>query len=82
MKTYIIFIGIHISPAVNFTAQYLKCSDVTEYSCSIDCLLTSAEKERLTNYLDRTYSTSPIFVEATKEEIDNIGNSLTLKIKQ
>ena len=82
MKTYIIFIGNDISSAVNFTAQYLKCSDVTEYSCSIDCLLTNSEKERLTSYLDRTYTTSPIFVEATKEEIDNIGNSLTLMIKK
>lgn len=82
MKTYIIFIGDNISSAVNFTSQYLKCSDVTEYSCSIDCLLTNSEKERLTRYLDDTYSTSPIFVEATKEEIDNIGNSLTLMIKK
>lgn len=82
MKTYIIFIGDNISSAVSFTAQYLKCSDVTEYSCSIDYLLTNSEKEHLTSYLDRTYTTSPIFVEATKEEIDNIGNSLTLMIKE
>lgn len=82
MKTYIIFVGDNISSAVDFISDYLECSNVTPCSCTIDCQISDTEKEHLTKYLDNTYSTSPIFVEATKEEIDNLGNSLTLKIKK
>lgn len=82
MKTFIIFVGENIQSAANFTSEYLECNCTTDYSCSTDHLISKTEKDHLTKYLDKVYSTSPIFVEATEEEIDNVGNSLTLIIKK
>lgn len=82
MKTVILLLK-ETPEAINYCVNYIgsRFCEMVGVGLIISTTLSEEEKQALINGLEK-YDTIPVFIEATKEEIDSTGEVLTLKIKK
>lgn len=82
MKTVILLLK-ETPEAISYCINYIgsRFCEMVGVGLTISTTLSEEEKQALINGLEK-YDTIPVFIEATKEEIDSTGEVLTLKIKK